>query len=51
MEHLSEFDMSIHYICGEDNTVADALSRLPPDDSEIATEDIDVADSRGENPI
>ena len=45
MEHLSQFDMSIHYIRGEDNTVADALSRLPPDDSEIATEDIDVADS------
>jgi hypothetical protein len=48
MEHLSQFDMSIHYIRGEDNTVADTLSRLPPDIpdlSEGATEDVDVADS------
>jgi hypothetical protein len=45
MEHLSQFDMSIHYIWGEDNMVADALSRLPPDNSEVSTEDIDVADS------
>jgi hypothetical protein len=45
MEHLSQFDMSIHYICGEDNTVADALSRLPPDSNEVAPEDVDVADS------
>jgi hypothetical protein len=29
-EFLSQYDMSITYIRGEDNTVADALSRLPP---------------------
>ncbi|EEB88909.1 hypothetical protein MPER_13063 [Moniliophthora perniciosa FA553] len=34
LEELSQFDMTICYIKGEDNTVADALSRLPPDDSE-----------------
>jgi hypothetical protein len=45
MEHLSQFDMSIHYICGEDNTVADALSRLPADACEIVGKDVDVADS------
>ena len=45
MEHLSQFDMSIHYIRGEDNTVADALSRLPLDSNEDAPEDIDIADS------
>jgi hypothetical protein len=45
MEHLSQFDMSIHYICGEDNTVADALSWLPLDNAEDAPDDIDVADS------
>jgi hypothetical protein len=45
MEHLSQFDMSIHYICGEDNTVANVLSHLPPDASEILTEDVDGADS------
>jgi hypothetical protein len=45
MEHLSQFDMSIHYIRGEDNTVADALSRLPLDNAEDAPDDIDVADS------
>jgi hypothetical protein len=28
-EFLSQYDMSITYIRGEDNTVADALSRLP----------------------
>jgi hypothetical protein len=37
--------MSIHYICGEDNTIADALSHLPPDPSEILTEDVDVTDA------
>jgi hypothetical protein len=45
MEHLSQFDMSIHYIRGEDNTVADALSRLPADACESVSEDVDVADS------
>jgi hypothetical protein len=29
-EFVSQYDMTITYICGEDNTVADALSRLPP---------------------
>jgi hypothetical protein len=45
MEHLSQFDMSIHYIRGEDNTMADALSRLPADTCEVVDEDVDVADS------
>jgi hypothetical protein len=45
MEHLSQFDMTIHYICGEDNTVTDALPRLPDDPSEVESEDIDVTDS------
>jgi len=30
-EFLSPYDMTIIYIRGEDNTVADALSQLPPD--------------------
>ena len=30
-EFLSQYDMMITYIRGEDNTVADALSHLPPD--------------------
>jgi hypothetical protein len=30
-EFLSQYDMSITYIRGVDNTVADALSRLPPE--------------------
>jgi len=45
MEHLSQFDMNIHYIHGEDNTVADALSCLPEDPSETVSEDVDVSDS------
>jgi hypothetical protein len=36
--------MSIHYICGEDNTVANALSRLPVNASEPIAEDVDIAD-------
>jgi hypothetical protein len=37
MEHLSQFDMTIMYICGEDNTVADALSCLPNDIADTNT--------------
>ena len=29
MEYLSQYEYSITYIKGEDNTVADALSRMP----------------------
>jgi len=28
---MSQYDLTITYIHGEDNTVADALSQLPPD--------------------
>jgi hypothetical protein len=45
MEHLSQFDMYIHYIHSEDNTMADTLSRLPADACESVGEDVDVADS------
>ncbi len=34
MEEMAQFDMSINYIRGEDNTVADALSRLPDNPTE-----------------
>jgi hypothetical protein len=34
MEYLSQYEHSITYIKGEDNTVADALSRLPIKDHE-----------------
>lgn len=40
LEELSQFDMTISYIRGEDNTVADALSRLPDDPLE-EVEDFD----------
>jgi hypothetical protein len=45
MEHLSQFDMTIMYIRGEDNTVADALSQLPnniPDSDSCS--DVEVSD-------
>jgi hypothetical protein len=45
MEHLFQFDMTIHYIRGEDNTVADALSHLPCDPHEEESEDVDIANS------
>ncbi len=41
LEELSQFDMTISYIRGEDNTVADALSRLPDDPDELVP-DIDM---------
>lgn len=44
MEHLPQFDMTIYYIRGEDNTVADALSCLPADTPDEPLEDVDVAD-------
>jgi hypothetical protein len=44
MEHLSQFDMTIHYIHREDNTMADVLSRLPADTPDEPSEDVDVAD-------
>ncbi len=34
MEEMAQFDMSINYIRGEDNTIADALSRLPDNPTE-----------------
>lgn len=45
MEHMSQFEMTIVYIQGEDNTIADALSQLPAKllDSG-ACPDIDVTD-------
>jgi hypothetical protein len=36
MELMSQFDMSILYIKGEDNTIADTLSRLPDDPPPIS---------------
>jgi hypothetical protein len=45
MEYLSQFDMTIHYIRGEDNTVADALSHLPVDTPDVHSDDVYVGDS------
>lgn len=39
MEDMAQFDMQICYVKGEDNSVADALSRLPPDESAVDDED------------
>jgi hypothetical protein len=36
-EFFGQYDFNIEYIRGEDNTVADALSRLPPDDKVVPT--------------
>lgn len=44
MEYLSQFDMMIIYIRGEDNTIANALSRMPETPSTNEMEDVDVAD-------
>ena len=33
MEYLSQYEYEIHYVKGEDNTVANALSQLEGDDS------------------
>ncbi|KAJ7637762.1 hypothetical protein DFH06DRAFT_1138865 [Mycena polygramma] len=38
MEFLSQYDYKIVYVKGDDNTVADALSRTEFDDAESATE-------------
>ncbi len=39
LEVMSQFEMTISYIWGEDNCAADALSRLPPDDSAVTDSD------------
>jgi hypothetical protein len=45
IKHLSQFDMTIMYICGEDNTVADALSCLPNNIADTDTcHDVKVSD-------
>lgn len=45
---LSQFDMTIIYIWGEDNTVMDALSCLPDHCNEInEMDDIDMSDPPG----
>ncbi|KAG8842896.1 hypothetical protein FRB96_004611, partial [Tulasnella sp. 330] len=33
-EFLAQYDFTLHYVKGEDNTVADALSRLPDDEDD-----------------
>lgn len=37
--------MNIHYIHGEDNTVADTLLHLPDDPTEVDLEEVDVSDT------
>jgi hypothetical protein len=44
-EFMAQFDMRIIYIKGEDNTVADALSRLPNEDVEKSDELSRLADN------
>lgn len=44
MEYFSQFDMTIVYIWGEDNIVADALSHMPEVPGTNETEDVDVTD-------
>ncbi len=39
LEVMSQFEMTISYIKGEDNCVADALSQLPPDASPVTDAD------------
>ncbi len=41
MELMSQYDFTINYIRGEDNTIADALSRLPVDPASDPVPDVD----------
>ncbi|SJL09297.1 uncharacterized protein ARMOST_12674 [Armillaria ostoyae] len=41
-EFLSQFEFTINYIQGEDNTATDALSRLPPDNDDDTSSDLDL---------
>jgi hypothetical protein len=43
MEYLSHYEYLINYIKGEENTVADALSRLPVDERKVSSETVHVA--------
>ncbi len=45
LEVMSQFEMTISYIKGEDNCIADALSCLPPDDSPVTDSDPDEISS------
>lgn len=46
MEYLSQFDMTIMYIHGEDNTVVNALSCMPDLTETNDIDDVDVVDPR-----